>query len=104
MNDTQWYDQVVEKDGVFQSVQCKFTNTKDKKISLRSCGGTNGKVYDNIRNHDVDIQFCSDSEMNMFLIPMKDLMKAGNVNSISLRTSKTLNGQGFQTHTYLVRF
>ena len=25
INDTQWYDLIVEKDGVIQTVQCKFT-------------------------------------------------------------------------------
>ena len=30
MNDTQWYDMIVEKDGVFQTVQCKFTASKEK--------------------------------------------------------------------------
>ena len=37
MNDTQWYDIVIEKDGVFQTVQCKATS-KDV-IDFRSTGG-----------------------------------------------------------------
>ena len=51
MNDTQWYDLVIEKDGKFETVQCKATQTKDKTIDFRSTGGTNGGVYDNLLNH-----------------------------------------------------
>lgn len=40
LNDTQWYDLVIEKDGVFQTVQCKFTSSKTGEINLKSAGGT----------------------------------------------------------------
>lgn len=36
LNDTQWYDLIVEKDGVFKTVQCKATNTKSNTIKLWS--------------------------------------------------------------------
>ena len=51
MNDTQWYDLIVEKDDNFFTVQCKATQTDDNTISLRSKGGTKGVTYDNILNH-----------------------------------------------------
>ena len=102
LNDTQWYDLIVEKDGVFQTVQCKFTASKDNTISLRSTGGTNGAAYDNVRNHPLDLLFCADKDMNMFVIPMQDLVSNGNVNSIKLRTSPV--NQGFNTYKYLVQF
>lgn len=38
LNDTQWYDLVVEKDGKFYSVQCKATQTSDDTINMRSVG------------------------------------------------------------------
>ena len=104
LNDTQWYDQVVEKDGVFQTVQCKFTDSKDNAISLRSCGGTNGGVYDTVLNHPLDILFCVDSEMNMFLIPMRDQIQAGNKNRVTLRSEPVKNNfKGFETYRYLVK-
>lgn len=102
LNDTQWYDLIIEKDGIFQTVQCKATGTTDNTISLRSFGGTNGAEYDNIKYHPVDWLFCLDNEYRMFLIPMKDLMSAPNKKSITLRTTKTANGQGFQTYLYQV--
>lgn len=95
LNDTQWYDLIIEKDGIFKTVQCKATGSIDNTISLRSCGGTNGGVYDNVLNHPVDYLFCLDSEMHMYVIPVADMKKYGCNKQITLRTQKTVNGQGF---------
>lgn len=105
INDTQWYDLVVEKENKFFTVQCKFTSSKNKEISLRSTGGTNGGVYDNILNHPLDLLFCADNEMNLFVIPMEDLRKAKNTKSISLRTERNCfaNSNSFDTSVYLVQ-
>lgn len=74
MNDTQWYDLVIEKDGIFQTVQCKSTQTKNGIIDFRSTGGTAGKVYDNLLNHsELDYLFCVDGNLDMWLIPVKEL-------------------------------
>ena len=102
LNDTQWYDFVVEKDGAFYTVQCKATGSKDNTISMRSTGGTNGGTYDTVLNHPVDYLFCLDKEMNMYVIPVKDLKEFGVNKQITLRTKKTVNNQGFQTYQYLV--
>ena len=102
LNDTQWYDLIIEKDGIFQTVQCKATGTDNNVISLRSCGGTKGLSYDNVKDHPTDWLFCLDNQQNMFLIPMQDLMKTSNTKQITLRTAKTVNGQGFQTYMYQV--
>lgn len=76
LNDTQWYDMIVEKDVIFQTVQCKFSSSENAEISLTSKGGTNGGVYDRITDHPLDILFCSDKNKNMFVIPMKDLIES----------------------------
>lgn len=102
INDTQWYDLVVEMNGIFQTVQCKFTNSKDNEIIITSCGGTKGSAYDSILNHPLDLLFCADFQKNLYVIPMNDLRKAGNIKSISLRTSPNPNNQGFNTYKYLV--
>ena len=104
MNDTQWYDLVIEKDGKFQTVQCKATQTENSEISLRNTGGTNGSVYDNVTNHsELDYLFCVNKNLDMWCIPMKDLLQAGNTNKISLREEPPKNNQGFQTYKYRVR-
>lgn len=103
LNDTQWYDLIIEKDGKFETVQCKATGSADGAISLRNTGGTNGNVYDNVLNHTLDYLFCINQDGIMWNIPLKDLKANGNVNSIKLRTEPTSNNQGFQTHKYIVK-
>ena len=36
INDTQWYDLIVEKNGIFETVQCKATMTEDDSIDFRT--------------------------------------------------------------------
>lgn len=102
LNDTQWYDFIIEKDGVFQTVQCKATGSSDNVISLRSTGGTKGSDYDNVLNHSVDYLFCLDGSMNMYVIPVADMKAYGCNKQITLRTQRSANGQGFQTYQYMV--
>lgn len=102
INDTQWYDLVVEKDGKFYTVQCKATQTENGDINFRSTGGTNGGVYDNLLNHsELDYLFCVNKDLNMWLIPIKDIQQ--NRKSIRLRTEPNANNQGFQTYKYRVQ-
>ena len=96
MNDTQWYDLVIEKDGIFQTVQCKATQTENGDISLRNMGGTKGTEYDNITNHsELDYLFCVNKNLEMWCIPIKELIESGNRNTIRLRNKPTANNQGF---------
>lgn len=101
INDTQWYDLIIEKDGIFETVQCKATETKESTIDFRSTGGTKGTEYDNIHNHkELDYLFCVNKDLNMWLIPIKDLENVKK--SIRLRTEPNSNNQGFQTYIYHV--
>ena len=105
LNDTQWYDLIIEKDGDFKTVQCKCTGSKDNAISLKSYGGTKGTVYDSILNHSkLDYLFCVDIQGNMYAIPVEEIRKAGNTKSITLRTTPNSNNQGFQSHKFRVQF
>ena len=105
MNDTQWYDLVIEKDGIFNTVQCKATQTEKDEIDLRSTGGTKGTVYDNVTDHsELDYLFCVNKDFKMWCIPLEDLLKSGNKNRIVLRDKPTINNQGFQTYKYQVQF
>lgn len=100
LNDTQWYDLIIEKDGKFETVQCKATQTQSDKIDFRSTGGTKGTSYDNLLNHStLDWLFCVNKDLNMWLIPIKDITTT---KQITLRTEPTKNNQGFQTYKYLV--
>ena len=99
LNDTQWYDFIVEKDGKFETVQCKATGSKDGTIDFRSTGGTDGGMYDNMKNHPIDYLFCVNQNGNMYCIPVKDIP---NANGIRLRTEPNVNKQGFDTYKYIV--
>lgn len=104
INDTQWYDLIVEKDGILETVQCKATATKEDSIDFRSTGGTNGGVYDNVLNHqELTYLFCVNKDLNMWLIPVKDLIEQGAKKGVRLRTAPNSNGQGFQTYLYQVK-
>ena len=103
MNDTQWYDLIIEKDGIFETVQCKCTNTDNNVIDLRSTGGTIGNSYDNVLNHtQLTYLFCVDNQKKCFLIPINDLLEGNANNSITLKYEKAKNGQGFPTYKYLI--
>ena len=102
INDTQWYDLIIEKDNQFFTVQCKATQTKNDSIDLRSTGGTKGSIYDNVLNHSkLDYLFCVNKDLKMWLIPIKDITTS---KQITLRTEPTKNNQGFQTFQYQVQF
>lgn len=103
LNDTQWYDLIIEKDGIFQTVQCKATGSQNNTISLRNCGGTKGKEYDNVLNHNLDLLFCLNSKQELFVIPIQDLKQYTPRSQITLNTNKPLNNQGFPSYKYQVQ-
>lgn len=106
LNDTQWYDLIVEKDGKLYTVQCKATASADGNIRLKSSGGTNGSVYDSLINHPaLDFLFCINQNGTMFLIPFKDILENGNTSTIALREQPKnicANKNTFDTYPYIV--
>lgn len=62
--------------------------TEDDSIDFRSTGGTKGKEYDNVLNHnELDYLFCVNKDLNMWLIPTEDLT----TKSIKLRIEPNSN-------------
>ena len=102
LNDTQWYDLIIEKNDKIETVQCKCTTTGNGMVELTSKGGTKGAKYDSILNHPLDWLFCVNKDGLMWLIPVEDIRKSGNVKGISLRTEPNKNHQGFETYKYLI--
>lgn len=103
LNDTQCYDLVVEVDGIFKSVQCKYAGGKTKspnsfKCGLRSCGGTKGVVYHRVVESHVDLLFCITPKNTMYLIPLKDIF---HTNEITLVTEQSRNSKN-DTYKYIV--
>lgn len=104
LNDTQWYDLIIEKDGMFKTVQCKGTTTEDSVIDLRETGGTKGNQYNHVLNHNnLDLLFCVNKDLHIWIIPISDLKEANVKNSIRLKTNKNSNNQGFNTFKYFIR-
>ena len=90
LNDSQWYDLVVEKDGIFQSVQVKYTSEQFEsgsyKCSLRTISGSSRKSIYTLVDHAVDLLFCYCENGLKFLIPCE---KIKNTSYIALFTEKS---------------
>lgn len=108
LNDTQWYDLIIEKDGEFKTVQCKATGSADGKIDLRTKigrGDNIGKVSYTLVDTKVDLLFCLNQNQNMYCIPADEIRKSGNINSITLKEeplSKFANKNCIDTYKYIV--
>ena len=85
LNDTQDYDLIIDLDNTLSRVQVKATNqtapSGSYKVSVRSCGGTNGGVYKRIVDTEIELLFILCGDKSMYLIP-KDAITC--VNSITL--------------------
>lgn len=84
LNDTQDYDLVIEKDSNLKSVQVKYTSCKTKygnyQVALKSCGGTKGTTYKTVINTKVDYLFIVTDNIEMYLIPVKDIKNKSTLN------------------------
>lgn len=104
LNDTQKYDLVVEKNGMFQSVQCKFggakVNNNDDayECSLRTIGAK-GTCHGTVKDSGVDLLFCLRPDKIMYVIPVQDV---GNSTSIRLTTKNSKFNSGFDSSKYIV--
>lgn len=82
LNDTQDYDLVVEKDNIFQKVQCKSTGKMNKNklsyiVKLDSYGGLNGGTYyGTVKDGAADLLFILTANKDMYLIPTSIVVQA----------------------------
>ena len=84
LTDTQDYDLLVDIDGTIKKIQVKGTSFKTKygiyQVSLKSSGGTKGKIYKTIKNTDVDFVFIACENGEMYLIPKNKLNNNSTLN------------------------
>ena len=84
LNDTQDYDLLVDFDGNIKKVQVKGTSFKTNygiyQVSLKSSGGTKGKIYKTIKNTDIDLVFIATSDGDMYLIPKQEIKNSSSLN------------------------
>lgn len=107
LNDTQDYDLVIEKDGIFKKVQCKATGSLDGKIDFRLTSGKHeGETIGNLIETNIDILFCLNQNGTMYCIPMQDILDLGLKSGIKLREeplSKFANKNCLDTSNYIVK-
>lgn len=103
LNDTQWYDLIVEKDGLFQTVQVKYSGEKTKygtyHCSVKTTSGTSRQKSYSLIEKPVDLLFAYCENGFKYLIPVKDIV---NKNSITLHVTDGCNN-GFNTYPYIVQ-
>ena len=90
ISDSQGYDLLVEKDGVFNRVQVKTCFKKDKngsyKVELRTISNTRGRKLE-IRkpsSKNFDVLFITDGDGKMYLIPASEVDGQGTI-SMTIR-------------------
>ena len=84
LNDTQYYDLLIDKDNKIKSVQVKYTTCKTKygnyQVALKSCGGTKGKTYKTVIDTKVDYLFIATDQLDMYLIPIEEVTNKSTLN------------------------
>ena len=75
---------LVDFDGSIKKVQVKGTSFKTNygiyQVSLKSSGGTKGKIYKTIKNTDIDLVFIATSDGKMYLIPKNKIKISSSIN------------------------
>lgn len=101
LNDSQWYDLIIEKNNIFQTVQVKYCGQELRekvfKCKLILTSGTSRKDVYKIKETPVDLLFASCANGDNYLIPVKDF---DNANMITLSKEPLL--RGFDTSKYFL--
>lgn len=102
LNDTQWYDLIVEKNGIFYTVQVKYSGEKTEygtyKCSVKTTSGTTRQKSYSLIEKPVDLLFVYCANNFKYLIPVKEIK---NTHSITLHTQDGCNN-GFNTYKYII--
>ena len=92
LNDSQWYDLIVEKNNIFYSVQVKYTSQQNPSgsyiCSLETTSGTSREVLYTIKDKPLDLLFYTCANGDNYLIPVKEI---SNQTQITLNTYKRKN-------------
>lgn len=104
LNDSQYYDLIIEKDNVFQTIQAKYTSEKGNngfKCSLRTISGTSRKPIYSVKDKKVDFIFCYCSNGDMYLIPTEAFKNNTGIMLVREK-SKYANKNTLDTSLYLL--
>lgn len=104
LNDTQYYDLVIEKDGKLEMVQVKYVGLSSNgkyTCSLRTISGSSRKEIYSVKDTYSDWLFCYCDNKQKYLIPVNDIK---NINSICLtnKRNKFSNKNTFDSSQYYI--
>lgn len=103
LNDSQWYDLIVEKNNCFYSVQVKYTSQQNPSgsyiCSLETTSGTSREVLYTIKDKPLDLLFCCCANGENYLIPVSDIENKTQITLNSFKR-KTTNLSCFDTSKY----
>lgn len=105
LNDCQWYDLIIEKNNIFQTVQVKYTSYQNDSgtyaCKLSTTSGSTGKKIYNVIEKPLDLLFIYCENGYQYLIPIKEIPNKEQItlyDSVNLCTNKNI----FDTSIYLL--
>ena len=105
LNDSQWYDLVVEKSGIFQTIQVKYVGEQVDsgayKCNLKTISGTSRKVVYTVKDTQVELLFCYCPNGDMYLIPTCDFSNRNCIN-LSRQRAPSAPKQSLDTSKYVL--
>lgn len=105
LNDSQWYDLVIENGGVFQTVQVKYTGEQKENGAyvcyLRTISGTSRQIAYVVKDTQVELLFCYCSNGDMYLIPTCDFNNRSSI-TLSRQRSSSAAKQSLDSSKYIL--
>lgn len=106
LNDSQYYDLIIEKNGIFQSVQVKYTSeiktNNGYYCCLKTTSGTSRKQIYNINEKGADLLFCYCENGEKYLIPVSELKNNSTYITLSKNRSKYSNKKSLDTSKFFI--
>ena len=105
LNDSQWYDLVIEKDNNFYSVQVKYTSQQNSSgnytCRLITTSGTSREVLYTIKDKPLDLLFCTCANGDNYLIPVEEICNQTQITLTKIK-SKNASLSYFDTSKYCI--
>lgn len=106
LNDCQWYDLIIEKDAVFQTVQIKYTSHRADSgkytCNLTTVNPATSAVLYSIIEKPVDLLYIYCINGNEYLIPVKEIPNYKSITLYEDKISNFSNLNAFDTSKYLL--
>lgn len=103
LTDSQCYDLIIEKEGILQTVQARYTGqiAPSGSYLCRLQTKNSKKIYYNIKDTFCDLLFCYCENGDTYLIPVKDIYNNTMI-SLYREKSKNTSKDSFDSSKYLI--